>query len=309
MKRKAYIGLDCGSVGIKAVLLDENDKVVKSSYLRNSGIINTTKKCLEKITTEDYEIKGVGITGSGRKFVELLIGGDLVKTEVLAHAIGTINFYPDVKTNLDLGGEDGKIMVIKEGVLTNFYMNEICGAGTGAIIDSISSRLGIPIEDVGDLALQSKKRLNFPGKCGVFLQSSVVSALNHGEKKEDILAGTVRALVHNYLLMSNERDLQPPYVYTGMTSKNKAIVKALEESLKSEVIVPEYSHLMGAIGIGLLTKRNPPQQTKFKGFEMAEREYETKLRVCEDCENRCELTQLYEESNLIGTLGSRCGKY
>ena len=304
--REGYLGIDCGSVGIKLVLIDENREVVRKTYLRNEGIIYTIKKGLENIANEEYKVKSVGVTGSGRNFVGMLVGSDIIKTEILAHAIGTLNYYPDVKTILDIGGEDSKIMTLRNGVLEDFIMNQICGAGTGSVVDSIATRMGIKIEDVGDLALQSKQQLNFPGKCGVFLHSSVVSRLNAGANKSDILMGVCQALVNNYIMLGKSIRLEPPFVYQGATSKNKAIVKSLEEQLGVEIIVPKYASYMGAIGIALMAQQETFFETNFKGYHIGDKQYTSKTKIAHGCENNCEITSLYNKKNYVGSIGNRC---
>ncbi len=302
-----YLGIDCGSVSVKLAIVNEKDKVINSIYLRNQGLIETIQKGLEHVVCEG--IKGVGVTGSGRNFAGLLVGADLIKTEILAHTIGTLKYYPNVRTIFDIGGEDSKLMVLNNGILEDFRMNMICSAGTGSSLEAIATRMGIKIEDVGDLALQSYNKIDFPTKCGVFMQSTVVSKLNSGQNKSDILMGVCRGLVNNYLTMAKGIDLKPPFIYQGATAKNKAIVKAFEEQLDYEVIVPDYCDVMGAIGIALMIKNARIKQTRFKGFNLINHDFETKIRNCEDCENNCELNEIYQDSKLIGTLGSRCGKY
>jgi len=304
--KKASIGIDCGSVGVKLVLLDEEKEVVKKSYSRNRGIIDTLKIGFENIQDNNYEIKSVGVTGSGRNFVGMLIGADCIKTEILAHCMATLKYYPDVKTILDIGGEDCKILKVRNGILEDFAMNQICGAGTGSVIDSIANRMGYQIEEVGNLALKSKHPLNFPGKCGIFTQSSVVSRLNAGADKKDILMGVVNALVHNYLMLGKGIELKPPYVYQGATSRNKAIVKSLENQLKSEITVPKYAEYMGAIGAAILSQREKIEKTKFKGFSLIDKDYQTRTIIAKGCESECELTHLYDGKKYFGTIGNKC---
>ena len=306
--KAAHLGVDCGSVGIKLALINEDREVVRKTYLRNEGIIPTVKKGLENIANEEYEVKSVGVTGSGRDFVGMLVGSDIVKTEILAHAMGTLNYHPYVKTILDIGGEDSKIMTLRNGFLEDFIMNQICGAGTGSVVDSIATRMGVRIEDVGDLALQSKQQLSFPGKCGVFLQSSVVSRLNAGADKSDILMGVCQALVNNYIMLGKNIKLEPPFVYQGATSKNKAIVRALEEQLGSEIIVPKYASYMGAIGIAIMVQRENPSKTNFKGYDIGDKQYISKTKIADGCENSCEITSLYKGKNYVGSIGNRCDK-
>ena len=307
MKIKSWLGIDVGSVSIKLALINEKDELVDSIYLRNQGIIETIRDGFDKINVGNYDIKGVGCTGSGRFFTSLLLNADIVKTEILAHTIATLYYYPNVKTIFDIGGEDSKIMTVEDGMLSNFIMNSICGGGTGAMIEAIASRLGISIEEVGDLALSSKERLDFPGKCGIFCQSAVVNKLNSGAEKNNIMMGVVRALVNNYLSMAKGIVLGPPYVFQGATAQNIAIVKALEEQLNHKVIVPEQCAIMGAIGIALLTKECNIQKTKFNNN--LNLNCETYNFRCFDCPNHCEVTQLYNENKLVGCVGSRCGKW
>ncbi len=304
---KSWLGIDCGSVSVKTVLIDEEGNLVRESYLRNRGIIETVKKGLEEIANNEYKVSGVGVTGSGRKFVAMLVGADIVKTEVLAHTVGTLKYHPDVRTLMDIGGEDCKLMSIRDGILENFVLNNVCGAGTGAVLDSIASRMGIKIQDVGDLALQYKQRLEFPGKCGVFAQSSVVSRLNSGAEKSDILMGVIRGLVNNYLALAKGMKLEPPYVYQGATAQNKAIVFALENQLEHKVIVPEHCSTMGAIGIALMAQKNGIGKTRFKGYNsLTEKNYTTKNIISNGCENHCELTFLYEDNRIVGVIGNKC---
>jgi predicted CoA-substrate-specific enzyme activase len=254
------------------------------------------------------EVAGVGVTGSGRRFVGMFVGADLVKSEVLAHTVGTLSFYPDVRTLMDIGGEDSKLMTLNNGVLENFELNSICSAGTGSFLESIAGRMGIRIEDVGDIALSSTRRIDFPSKCGVFTQSAVVSKKNTGASKEDILMGVCRSLVSNYLTMAKGVQLKPPYVYQGATAKNKAIVSAFEEELRAPVIVPEYCDVMGAIGVGIMAKRANPAHTNFKGRCLLDKEYQTQTRIADGCENHCELTMLYENDEYVGCIGNKCDK-
>ncbi len=305
---KAYLGIDCGSVSIKIVCIDKDNKILSSVYLRNKGLIETIKLGLKKIK-KNVKIQAVGVTGSGREFTRILVGADLVKTEILAHSIATLTYYPDVKTIFDIGGEDCKIITIDDGIMSNFVMNNICGAGTGAVIDSIASRLGIKTEDVGDIALKYKTRLNFPGKCGIFATSAVVSRLNSGADKSDILMGVCRGLINNYLTLAKNINLEPPYVFQGATAKNKALIKVLEDELKGKVTVPKNCELMGAIGIAMLVRDEKIKKTKFRGFDISKQNFKPNNFLCGDCANNCEVTQIIESGKVLGAIGSRCGKW
>ena len=256
----------------------------------------------------EEEIKGVGVTGSGREFVSMLIGGDVVESEVISHYLATIKLFPDVKTIFDIGGEDCKLMTIHNKQVA-FHMNFDCGGGTGAMIESIATRMGVPIEEIGDLALKSKTKVSIASKCGIFAQSAVVSKLNKGVPKEDILMGVCRGLIGNFIsMLAKGIELKPPFVFQGATAKNKALVKCFEEELESKVLVSDIPEYMGALGVALRCKKILKDKTKFKGFDISDSNFETKTHNCDGCPNQCEVTSIYENNTFIGCIGNRCEK-
>ncbi|MAG47087.1 2-hydroxyglutaryl-CoA dehydratase [archaeon] len=302
----SWLGVDCGSASVKMALIDEEENLINSCYHRNKGLIETIKQGLEEFSDKGYDICGVGGTGSGREFTKILIGGDLIKSEVLAHVVGTLKYYPDTQVVSDIGGEDSKLMIVRDGILEDFILNNSCSSGTGSSLESIAIRLGIPIEEVGEYALQSKKNLNISTKCGVFMTSAAINHLNNGAKKEDILMGVVRGMVANYLTMAQGKDLKSQHIYTGMTARNPAIVKAFNEQLEHEVEVPEYAPIMGAIGMALIVKREGVYESDFKGFDVKDINYKVKTITSNRCENACEISYLSNEHGLLGCLGNRC---
>jgi len=323
--KEVFLGIDVGSTSVKCVLLDKQGKIAGSVYLRNKGITESLVEALGRLAMvageeggatgaatagEEIKIAACGITGSGRNFANLLVGGDIVRTEVLAHTVAALSFYPEARTIFEIGGEDCKLMIVEDGVLADFSMNSICAGGTGAMIEAIASRMGISIEEVGEIALRSRNQLDLPGKCGIFCQSAVVSKLNTGADKSDILMGVCRALIRNYLTICKSGRLKPSYIYQGATAMNKALVRALEEEIQHEVIVPAECALMGAIGIAQMAREERPGKTKFKGLSAVTRaRFDVSNFVCRDCANRCEVLQIYQDGRLAGSLGSRCRKW
>lgn len=303
-----YLGIDCGSVSIKFTLI-QNGHAENKVYLKNAGLISTIQDGLRQLP--ETQIDGVGVTGSGKEFVKSLVGADYADSEIIAHMIACLEEYPDARTILDIGGEDSKLMLIKDRILTGFQMNRDCGGGTGAMIETIATRLQVKIEDVGEIALGSSNPANLPGKCGIFCQSAVVSELNKGRPISDILMGVCRALVGNYLaVLAKGKRLFPPIVFQGATAQNIALVKCFEETLKSPILVPQSCSYMGAIGIAQLTKEQMNGTvSSFRGIKnIVDSDYKTDIEYCEDCENRCELLSLYCNGELIGRSGSRCEK-
>lgn len=312
---KYYLGTDIGNGTIKTVLLTEKKELADYVYIQNNGAIESVQKAL-KILKEhldligSYEIKGVGVIGAGRNLISKLIGSDIIRTEILSTAVGVLNYHLNVKTIFDLGKEDSKILCLENGILTDFSMNAICSAGCGAYLDNVAYRLGIYIDDFAGIALKSKNPSNISGKCSVFGTSSCVSQINSGAKKEDILRGVSKSLVSNYInMLGKGKELKPEYVFCGGVSQNKSVVKSLEEELNHEVIVPKYNTIIGAIGVALLTMEENIEKTNFKGFDLVNYDFKTKIRECKDCENSCMLNEIYQDKKLIGTLNSRCGKF
>lgn len=303
-----YLGIDCGSVSIKAVLLNNNKEVIKSTYIKNHGLIESIKKVFSNIQT-DKEIKGVGITGSGREFISTLVGGDKIESEIIAHYIAATITFPHAKTIFDIGGEDCKLIQVNEGMITNFAMNRDCGGGTGAMIESIANRMDIALEKIGEVALKSKKKISLPSKCGVFCQSAVVSKLNKGMNKSDILMGVCRGLIGNYFAMlAKGRKLESPYIFQGATAKNKALIYCFEEELQHKIIVPEKPEFMGAIGVAIATMEDKIQKSNFKGFNIIKSKHNTCTYISNGCTNQCEITEIFENEKLLGTIGNRCEK-
>jgi predicted CoA-substrate-specific enzyme activase len=306
-----YLGVDVGSVSVKFALIDEDKNVVDTLYMRNHGVIPTVKKGLADFKAQlsnGDDVASVGVTGSGAGFSKVLIGADVHKTEILAHAIGTLHFVPEVNVIFEIGGEDSKVIFLRDGIITGFEMNRICSGGAGAFLDSLAGRLDIPISEVGKLALRRENEVNIASRCTVFATTDAVHKLNTGYKLEDVLMGVCNGLIRNYLAMLYRRVSPPPYTFQGATSKNVALKYALEQQLGSEVIVPPFAECLGAIGAAILALENRPEQTQFKGFQLADFDYQIRSFICQDCENHCEITQIMQSEEPIASNGSRCGK-
>ncbi|MBW3011415.1 2-hydroxyglutaryl-CoA dehydratase, partial [Candidatus Woesearchaeota archaeon] len=175
--KQTYLGIDIGSVSCNTALINE-DTVLYTSYARVHGkpidtIQNELKKIKEKF--KDIEIKGVCCTGTARFLIGKIVGADVVKNEITCHATGTMHFVPDVRTILEIGGQDSKIIIVKDKVVTDFAMNTVCAAGTGSFLDQQAARLGIKIEGFGDEALQSQKEVVVRGRCGIFAESDIIN--------------------------------------------------------------------------------------------------------------------------------------
>jgi len=249
------LGIDIGSSSTKAVLINEKQRIIESSYIKSRDIDSSVKEVLDNINVKKYKIAGAGVTGSGRVYAKQLISADVVIPETVAHTLGTLHTFPSVKTVIDIGCEDSKLMLLEHKVPYDFSLNTVCSSGMGNTLDNVSTRLGIDITEFGDLALKSKKNISFPMKCGVMMGTEVVQKKNAGEKVEDILRASCDAVVRNFLnLTSKGKDLKEQIVFQGMTAYNKGLIKAFEENLGKKIIIPHQPELRGAFGTALFTQ-------------------------------------------------------
>ncbi|QXM05153.1 acyl-CoA dehydratase activase [Crassaminicella indica] len=314
--KKCYLGVDIGSVSTNIIVMDEDEKVLDTLYIRTQGKpIETVKKGLSQMKArlgKDVLICGVGTTGSGRNLGGIIIGADAVKNEITAHGIAALHFVPDVKTIIEIGGQDSKIILLRNGVLYDFAMNTVCAAGTGSFLDRQAERLGIPIEEFGKLALKSKATVRIAGRCAVFAESDMIHKQQLGHNQEDIINGLCEALVRNYLNnLGKGKEIQSPVIFQGGVAANIGIRKAFERILGCEVIVPRFASVMGAIGSALLAKKEVAKKgtTNFKGFEVADSNYTVKSFECEHCPNMCEVVEFYRDEIIVARWGDKCGRW
>ncbi len=316
--KNLYLGVDIGSVSINIVAIDEENELAFKLYTRNSGNpIELVKKGLTKfqkeIEIEDYKIKGVGVTGSGRELIGYVLGADTVKNEITAHARASTYYHPDVGTIFEIGGQDSKLIIVEDGIAVDFAMNTVCAAGTGSFLDHQAERLGIPIEEFGSLALEAERDVRIAGRCTVFAESDMISKQQYGFTKPEIINGLSEALVRNYMnnLVRN-RVLEGKFIFQGGVAANIGIKAAFEEEISEEVIVPEHHDVMGAIGIAMLAKRDikrSGRESSFRGFDLTEQDFETKSFECNDCANNCEVIKVIADQKVIAVTGDRCGKW
>lgn len=306
-----YLGIDIGSISTKGVVIDDNNNLIASSYIWTEGnptlAVRKVINILKEQVPSSYILKGVGTTGSARKLIGLMLDANVVKNEITAHAIGTLSFHPNVRTILEIGGQDSKIILIENGIISDYAMNTLCAAGTGSFLTSQAKRLGIPIEEFGEIALSSSNPTKIAARCTVFAESDLVHKLQVGFPKEDIVAGLCKSIVLNYLNnVGKGKKIVGPIVFQGGVSKNIGVVKYFKEVLKEDIIVDENGHLMGAIGIAILSRKKG--SNKVYSWDMKDIKFETKGIECQGCSNNCELLKIYKDDILIETTGSKCGK-
>ena len=312
-------------------MVDEKGKYVDSVMLKTAGkpvmaVQNGLKQLYDKKLT-DYVVMGVGTTGSGRNLAGALVGADVIKNEITAHAVAASTNVPGVQTILEIGGQDSKIIILRDGIVTDFAMNTVCAAGTGSFLDHQAQRLNVPIEKFGETALKSTNPARIAGRCGVFAESDLIHKQQLGYPVEDLLYGLCQALVRNYLSnLALGKELLPTITFQGGVATNTGMVKAFEEALGTKIVVPNHHQTMGAIGAALLAMENHQYTevpTKFKGWEVGDMHFSSITCDCNGCSNNCEVITIVEgtdelqrvenikdiKGNIIARWGGTCGRW
>ena len=310
---EVYLGIDVGSVTTKLAALDKDNQLITSLYLRTEGkpiamVQEGLRQIREKLTNDN--IPAVGVTGSARYLAGVVVGADVIKNEITSQAVGALQYIPEAQTIIEIGGQDSKILILRDGIVVDFGMNTVCAAGTGSFLDHQALRLNIPIEEFGERALESKNPVRIAGRCTVFAESDMIHKQQMGHPTKDILYGLCQAMVRNYLNnIGLGKEILPPVVFQGGVAFNQGIIRAFEESLNTRIIVPPHHEVMGAIGAALLAREEIEIRgdgTKFRGFEVTEFDYHTSTFECKACPNLCEIAQISLNGKVLARWGGRC---
>jgi predicted CoA-substrate-specific enzyme activase len=315
-KIDVFLGVDVGSVSTNLVALDLSGEVLASVYLRTRGQpIQAVQEGMREVGKKldgQVNVRGAAATGSARYLTGVVIGADLVKNEITAHAVAASHIVPGVRTVLEIGGQDSKLILLRDGIVTDFAMNTVCAAGTGSFLDHQSARLGIPVEEFGDLALKANEGAQIAGRCSVFAESDMVHKQQVGYPVEEIVLGLCRSLVRNFLNnLAKGKKLEAPVVFQGGVAANIGMKRAFEDALDLEVNIPRYHNVMGAIGVALLVMDEARYmgESNFRGFSLADFEYLTSSFNCSGCSNNCEIIKIKSGRETLACWGGRCGKW
>jgi predicted CoA-substrate-specific enzyme activase len=302
-----FIGLDAGSVSVKLVVFDEKENKLYSYYERHKGHpISVALKLLKAVTSDKSQVtsktrdnselqtpnsklnlslvthnSSLSITGSAGRLIASILGIEPVN-EIVAQAYSTQKLFPRIKTIIEMGGEDSKLIILdKEGCsVKDFSMNSVCAAGTGSFLDQQAERLRITIEEFCELAVKSKKPSRIAGRCSVFAKSDMIHLQQIATPVEDIVAGLCFAVARNFKgSILKGRKLIPPVSFQGGVAANKGMVRAFKEIfVLDEVFVPEDFPFMGAIGAVLKNMHEGTVQqfdlTRLEDFLRTERPFE-----------------------------------
>ena len=246
-----YVGIDIGSTASKVVV--EGDK--KEHFVLPTGW--SSKETCEKIKNKLLEM-GVDVTSDETKVVATGYGriavdfADHVITEITCHARGAHFLNPEVRTVIDIGGQDSKAIHLNEkGDVTDFVMNDKCAAGTGRFLEMMARTLEVGIEDLGVLSLKSTENIEISSMCSVFAESEVISLIAQNKETSDIAHGIHMAIAAKAISLMRRVGLEPGYMMTGGVAKNPGVVKVLEEQLKAPLYISGEPEIVGALGAAL----------------------------------------------------------
>lgn len=312
---KGFLGLDVGAVSTNLALLDSDLSVVFHRYVRTGGQpIASIRAVIEAAgrSCGGWQVTACGTTGSGRRLAAALVGADVVKNEITAHATGALHYFPEARTIIEIGGQDSKVIVVRDGVVSDFAMNTVCAAGTGTFLDYQAGRMGVTIDEFADLAAGADESVTISGRCAVFAETDVIEKQQRGAGRGAVARGLCEALARNFLTgVAAGRPIEPPVVFQGGVASNKAVRRAFMRQLGCEVMVPGLHNVMGAIGVAMIAGRHWDREepSKFRGFEVHPGNLATRDFECDGCSNRCDIVEILDGDTLLSRWGSRCGKW
>ena len=283
VKEKVFVGCDFGSTTAKAVVLSENNDLLYHCYAQSKGNpIEDAKAIMRQVRNAGYtQIGGMAITGYGKDLLKDIIGADMGIVETVAHATAALHFFPDADVICDVGGCDVKIMLLRQGTVSDFRLNSQCSSGNGAFLQGVADRYGIPLEQYAEKAFQAQAIPTLAMGCGVFLQSDIVNQQRKGWSAEEIMASLAAVLPLNVWIYAGQLQNLPAagkkFILQGGTHRNLAVVKAQVDFINhkvpgAEIVVHPYPGEAGAIGAALCAgewaRKNQP--ARFRGFAAIE---------------------------------------
>jgi len=248
-------GIDVGALSIKVVLLDNREKILGYSILPTKPGVGELAQfafdqALESAHLSKSNVAYIVSTGYGRRLVPF---SNSEVTEITCHGKGAYWLCPEVRTIIDIGGQDSKaIRINSKGLVVNFAMNDKCAAGTGRFLEVMAHALGVELEEMGKLSLQAKKTLDVSNTCTVFAESEVISLIAEGHSKEDIIAGLHLAIAKRIVGLVARVGLAERVAMTGGVAKNMGVVKAIESLLGVTLLISEEPQIVGALGAALV---------------------------------------------------------
>jgi predicted CoA-substrate-specific enzyme activase len=311
---QAYLGIDIGSTSTKAALVDPDGQPILSLYTRTSGqpiaAVQRLFRVLHRIEAERglrFQLLACGTTGSGRKLIRKVLEADLAADEITAHARAATQLNPEVDTILEIGGQDSKFTVLRNGRVVFAVMNFVCAAGTGSFLEEQARRLGVSLQEYASLAERVPAPLT-SDRCTVFMERDLNYLMSQGYAREELLAAAIHSVRDNYLTkVANVQKIGRVILFQGATGKNAALVKAFEQKLGKPIYVSPYCHVAGAVGVALLLKDKGIRLNPSFRHRIEEIQITTQEEVCSLCANQCKITRIQLDGERIGW-GYLCGR-
>ncbi len=250
-------GIDVGSISTKAALLEDGrfirGRIAFTGYNAEAAGRRIFQEILQEAGLAEDAVGGIVATGYGRKSVSF--AGRNV-TEILCHATGARFLDPEIRSVVDIGGQDSKAIVLEaDGRVKTFAMNDKCAAGTGRFLEVMARALEVDLERFGDLSLHAESPARISSLCTVFAESEVISLIARGEQRENIVAGIHDSIGSRVSAMARRLGIVPPVMMTGGVARNAGVVQALGKALDLALRVSPHAQLTGAIGAAVLAAR------------------------------------------------------
>ena len=250
------VGVDVGSITAKAAVINDDGiaatKVILTGYNSKNAGKQVFKGVLTNAGIESSQVDCIIATGYGRNSVNF---ADKAVTEITCHAAGAHYLNPDIRSIIDIGGQDSKAIVINEnGKVIDFAMNDKCAAGTGRFLEVMARALEVNLDEFGNMSLKADNAASISSLCTVFAESEVVSLISKGENRQNIIAGIHESIASRVVAMGNRIGLRDPVMMTGGVAKNIGVVRALENKINTSISVSENAQVTGAIGAGLIAR-------------------------------------------------------
>ena len=311
---EVYFGIDIGSTSTKGVLINGQNDVLVSLYTGTSGrpvkAVQALFEALDDIAARhrcNFLFRGVGTTGSGRKFIGRIIDADMMVDEITAHARAAYELNPETDTIIEIGGQDAKFTTMKNGMVTFSVMNNVCAAGTGSFIEEQAQKLGVPLAEYADRAMNTPSPIS-SDRCTVFMERDINNHLSEGYTVNEVLASVLHSICENYLAkVAVEANIGEQVCFQGATARNRALVAALEHRLKKPIFVSRFCHLTGALGTALILSENRLKSSAFRGLSLCREEVPVEQEVCELCHNHCKIRKVTVQGETVA-FGFLCGR-
>ncbi len=309
-----FLGIDVGSTSTKAAVVDREGKVLAGLYTRTSGRpVEATQNLLEALDDiarrhgAGFRFLGAATTGSGRKFIARIIGADLALDEITAHARAALKLDPGVDTIIEIGGQDAKYTLLRDGRVTFSIMNNVCAAGTGSFIEEQAKKLNCPLDDYSRRAAGARSPLS-SDRCTVFMERDLNYYLGENYAVEEVLASVLHSVRDNYLLkVAGKAPMGDKIFFQGATAKNRALVAAFEQKLGKNILVSKFCHITGAYGAALTLCDEGCEKTDFRGLFIHRNSIPVKSETCGFCANHCKLAVAEVEGETVA-FGFLCGR-